>query len=201
MGWLIVLAVLVLLAWLPLGVSARYDSGGPRVRLVAGPVRLQLFPQKKKEAKKKTPKPKPKKQASGAPKTQQPAKGGSFRDFLPLVRLGLDFLGSFRRRLRITRLELCLTLAGDDPCDLAANYGRAWAALGNLWPRLEELFVIKKRRVEVRCDFEASQTLVTAAVDISITLGRLLGLAVGYGLKALSEYMKISNKRKGGAAL
>ena len=41
MGWIIALALLFLLA-LPLGVSARYDSGGVNVRLIAGPVRLTL---------------------------------------------------------------------------------------------------------------------------------------------------------------
>ena len=48
-------------------------------------------------------------------------------------------------------------LGGGDPCDLAINYGKAWAALGNLWSRLEQFFVIKKRDVEIQCDFEASQ--------------------------------------------
>ena len=36
MGWIIALALLFLLAILPLGVSARYDSGGVNVRLRNG---------------------------------------------------------------------------------------------------------------------------------------------------------------------
>ena len=35
MGWLIALGVLVLLALLPLGISARYDASGALVRLIA----------------------------------------------------------------------------------------------------------------------------------------------------------------------
>jgi hypothetical protein len=96
-------------------------------------------------------------------------------------------------------LELKLILAGDDPCDLATNYGRAWAALGNLWPKLEEWFEIRKREVEIECDFTAGETLVIARVDLSITLGRLISLAVVYAVRALKEFLNIKNKRKGGA--
>ena len=108
-------------------------------------------------------------------------------------------LGAFRRKLRVNVLELKLILAGDDPCDLAVNYGKAWAALGNLLPRLERVFVIKKRDLEVECDFTANETLVTARLDLTITLGRLLALGVVYGIRALITFLKIKKKRKGGA--
>jgi hypothetical protein len=103
----------------------------------------------------------------------------------------------FFRKLRIRKLELKLILAGDDPCDLAVNYGKTWAATGSLIPMLEELFVIRKRDVDVSCDFTAEETKVYAAADITILTGRLLGLAVRYGYQALREYLKILNKRKG----
>ena len=133
---------------------------------------------------------------------EKPAKksGGPITDFLPLVQIALDMLGAFRRRLRVNMLELRLVMAADDPCDLAVNYGRAWAAVGNLMPRLERVFVIKKRNIEVECDFETSQTRVMARLDLTITLGRIIATAVVYGIKALIEFLKIKNKRKGGAS-
>ena len=219
MLWWIILAVLVLLAMLPLGVSVRYDEDGVIARVVAGLLRITVFPMKKKEKKpqkpKKEKKPKPappqapaeeapRQETKPEPKKPEPAKapekkGGSVLDFMPLVKLALDLLGDFRRKLRVDVLELKITLAGGDPCDLATNYGRAWAALGNLWPRLEELFVIKKRDVNIQCDFTSDKTLILARLDITITLGRLLWLAVRYGVKAAIEFLKISEKRKGGA--
>lgn len=201
MGWLIALGILVLLAILPLGVSARYNSEGALVRIIAGPFRITVFPMKKRE-KKETPKkkapPKEKKSAAATPAKKKES-GGSLLDFLPLVQIALDFLGDFRRKLRIHRLELKLIMAGDDPCDLATNYGRAWAALGNLWPRLEEWFEIRKRDVEIECDFTASEMLVIARLDLSITIGRLISLVVVYAVRALKEFLNIKNKRKGGA--
>lgn len=229
MGWLITLGILTLLAVLPLGVSVRYDEGGAVVRVIAGPVRITLFPRPKKDKKpKKEKKPKKDKKSKEKPGTEpaqkpaeqpdaaptaatkaEPAKpeqkekpkssGGSITDFLPLVQIALDMLGAFRRRLRLNRLELKLIMAADDPCDLAVNYGRAWAAVGNLMPRLERVFVIQKRDIEVECDFEATQTKIIARLDLTITLGRILATAVVYGVKALVEFLKIKNKRKGGA--
>ena len=210
MGWVIFFAVVLLLAILPLGVFVSYDEDGVLVKIVAGPVKITLFPRPKKE-KKSEKKLKKKTSASPAeqlPKPPQPPKqipekkkGGSWTDFLPLVQVALDFLGSFRRKLRINQLELKLTMAGDDPCDLAVNYGRAWAAVGNLMPQLERLFVIKKRNIAVACDFTASQTLVKFRSEATITLGRLVSLVVVYGIRVFREFWKIKTKRKGGAGV
>ena len=208
MGWYIALGILVLLAILPLGVSVKYDAAGALAKLIAGPVRVTLFPRpkkKKKEDKKeklspKEPAAKQTSQTPAEPKAQtEKEKGGSITDFLPLVKVVLNFLGDFRRKLRVNRLELKLILAGDDPCDLAVNYGRAWAAVGNLMPQLERAFQIRKRDVQVECDFTEADTKVIVRLDLTITLGRLLTLAVVYAVRALREYLKIMNKRKGGA--
>ena len=204
MGWVIFAGVLLLLAILPLGVWICYDEAGPLVRVVAGPLKITVFPVRKKKAaapkKEKAPKPEP----AQKQKEQQPAKkakGGSLTDFLPLVKVALDLLGDFRRKLRVDELYLRLILAASDPCDLAVNYGRAWAAVGNLLPQLERFLVIKKRDVAVECDFTASQTLVTAQLRITITLGRLVTLAAVYGFRGLKEFLKLKKKRKGGATV
>lgn len=202
MGWLIALAVLTILAWLPLGATARYNADGFSLKVIAGPLRIGILPAKPKEEKKEKPKKEKKKQDASVQKKVQPAekqeKGGPITDFLPIVQTVLDLLNAFRKKLRINHLEMKLIMAADDPCDLAVNYGKAWAALGNLMPLLERCFVIKKRDLEVECDFESSQTVIIARVDLTITLGRLLGILVWYGVRALKQFITIQNKRKGG---
>ena len=199
MGWLIALGVLTLLAIMPIGVSFRYDGDGPLVRVLFGAFGVTVYPSGKTKSKKEAPE-KPSKDNKSSMKTAKTPekKGGKIQDFMPLVRTALDFLGDFRRKIRVRRLDLNVILAGGDPCDLGVNYGRAWAALGNLWPQLERLFVIKKRNVEIQCDFEASQTLVTACLEVTITLSRLLALVVIYGLRGIKEFMKLQKLRKGG---
>ena len=203
MGWLVALAVVTVLAVLPLGVSVKYDSGGLVLGVIAGPARITVIPAKKK------PKTENKSEKTPQKKTEKPAKtkktapkeksGGKLTDFLPLVHTVLDFVGDFRRKLRVDRLEMKIIMAGGDPCDLAINYGRAWTALGNLVPLLERCFVIKKRDLEVECDFVSEETLIYARLDLTITLGRVLSLGVRYGIRAIRELLKIMKLRKGGA--
>lgn len=221
MGWLIALGIITLLAVLPLGVSVKYDEDGVLLKLIIGPVKITLFPRPKKDQKpkkkektqekKEEPKPEPAQQPAQEATPQTPDKkpeektekkksGGSVTDFLPLVKTALDMLGAFRRRLRLNVLDLKLIMAADDPCDLAVNYGRAWAAVGNFLPRLEKVFVIKKRNIEVECDFMAAETKIIARLDLTITLGWILATIVVYGVRALIQFLKINKKRKGGAS-
>ncbi|MDY4507534.1 MAG: DUF2953 domain-containing protein [Candidatus Faecousia sp.] len=209
MGVWIAAAIVLILAVLPLGVRVRYNSAGLILRVIAGPLKITVFPGKKKPKKQKVKQKKSKEEQNAEPSAsedkppqppeaqpEQKEKGGSIARFLPFIKLGLKFLGDFRRKLRLDNLYVRLILAGDDPCDLAVNYGRIWAAVGNLMPQLERLFVIKKRDIQVECDFTASETCVVAHLDITITLGRLLALALVYGVRVLIEFL--SMKRKGG---
>lgn len=205
MGWLIFLAILIGLGCVPLGVRLRYDEDGPLAAVLLGRLPIVLYPvpgwlkkltsREKKDGEKKPKKEKPKKEKPPKDTVGEAPQGGSWKKFLPLVRLGLHFLGDFRRKLRVNRLVLRLTLAGDDPCDLAVNYGRAWAAVGNLLAALERAFVIQKRDVEVQCDFLAEETKVVFAMDLTITLGRILGLLVKYGIRAVAILLKMKNQK------
>ena len=206
MGWLIALGVLVLIAIIPAGASIFYDEDGFRAFVIAGPFRIPVFPIKKKEKKEK--KEKPKKEVKKKTRKTSPAKanpkekktkGGSLLDFLPVLDKILDFLSAFRRKLRVPHLELKLILGGGDPSDVAYNYGRGWVVLGNLMPLLDSVLYIKKRDLEVECDFLAEKTTVVARFDISITIGRLLSLLIVQGVPVLYKLLKVLNKRKGGA--
>ena len=214
MGWLVALGILILLGLIPFGVSVIYDEDGVLARVIAGPLKIKVYPLPHKDKKPKKEKPrkekKPKKKTSEkaspanvkkntAEDTTKKKSGGPITDFLPLVSVVLKFLDGFRRKLRINVLDLKLIMAADDPCDLAVNYGKAWAAVGNLMPQLERVFVIQKRNIEVECDFTADKTLVIARVDLSITLGRILGLVFLLIGRAIVELIKILLKRKGGA--
>ena len=216
MGWLIALGIVVVLAILPLGASVIYDKSGPLVRIIAGPLKIQVFPLKKrakqdKPKKEKKQEPEQTEESTSEEQPAEPAKekkkkppkdpdeGGSILDFLPFVELAFNFLGDFRRKLRIGHLKLHLTMAGGDPCNLAINYGRANASMAALIAQLERLFVIKHRDVHINCDFMASETTILARLDISITLGRIISLLVCYAVRAVKTYLSIQKKRKGGA--
>lgn len=211
MGWLIALGILLAIEMIPVGLRVRYNDAGMRLWVLAGPVRINLYPrpQKEKKEKQENAPQKDKKPTTGKKASEQkeaktdpaaaPEKGGRLTDFLPLAQMALEFLGDFRRKLRLDNLYFRLILAGEDPYQVAVSYGRCWAAVGNLLPQLDRLFVIQKRDIEVECDFTASETLVIFHLDLTITIGRLLTTAGKFSVRVLKEYLKIRKKRKGGA--
>ena len=117
------------------------------------------------------------------------------------MRTILDFLEQLRRKVRVKDLELKVILAGDDPCNLAVNYGRAWAALGSLMPQLDRFLSIRKKNVEVECDFVAESTKVYAKVDATLSLARAFSLGARHGIKIIKDILKLKKLRKGGAEL
>lgn len=145
------------------------------------------------------PKEKPLPQPPQAPPKPKEKQGGSLLDFLPFVRLALNLMGDFLfRLLTFNNLYVRLVLAGEDKGNLAIQYGRTWAALGNLLPLLDKRFRIKKRDIQVGCDFEAPETRIVVNADITVALGGVVALAVRYGVRALIEFLKFKKKRKGG---
>lgn len=198
MGWWIVLAVIVGLAFLPLGVGAKYDTDGAFVWLIIGPFRKRLFASNQAKGKKVK---KAKTDTSSQSTAQERNEGGKLSDFMPLMDELLKFLGSLRRKLYVRRLEVRLLMAGDDPCDLAQNYGKACAAVAGLDPQLERFLKIKRKQIQIDCDFLETKSKIWARVEIVITLGRLLTVSCRHGFRGLKAYMKIMNKGKGGAQL
>lgn len=193
MWWLIIVGVVLLILLMPVGIRGRYNDNGGIAWVTVGPFRFLLYPNKRGDkkasevvaefAKKKT------------------VKGGKLSDFYPLFGDIIELLAELRRKLRVKRLVFKVILAGDDPCDLAVNYGKAWTALGNLMPRLEQFLVIRKRDLEVECDFTADKTLIYADIHITISFVRLIGIVLINGTRIMKKYLSIIEKRKGGANL
>lgn len=195
---LVLLVCLLLLGMLPLGICARYDQRGAQAWIITGPFRFPVYPGGERKNKRKSAGAIPQKDGFES-HAQIKKKSGKLTDFLPIVRLVLDFLVDFRSRLRINDLQLKVMLAGGDPCDLSINYGRAWAALGNLMPLLERYFVIKKRNLEIECDYTADSTLINGYIDMTISVGRIFTIGVYHGIKVLHKYLRITNNAKDGA--
>ena len=194
MGWLIALAVLVGIAILPIGIRGVYQETTAGVWVLIGPFKFRLYPAK----------PKAKKKASSQSKKQEKKnskKGGSLSDFYPIARTVLDFLQELHRKVSVKSLEMKVVLAGDDPCNLAVNYGRAWAAVGSLMPQLDRFLSIRKKNIEVECDFLAESTKVYAKVDATLTVARAFSLGARHGIKIIKDILKLKKLRKGGAEL
>lgn len=199
-GWVvfgIVIAVFVLIGCIPVGVDARYMENELSLRLKIGLLKMQVLPAKPKKAAPKKKK-KTAKKAAASQKPEKPKKKASMpkltlSDILALVNLACDTLGDLRRKLRVEVLTLHVVLGGDDPAKAAMQYGGAWAAIGMLNPKLDQLFVIKKRDIQPILDYNEKEMSISAQLALTITIGRALSL----GLKAGARFLKLwINKKK-----
>lgn len=190
---LIVLLVLLVIALLPLGGRVRYDENGLSAALKVGPVSIRLFPPKKdKPPQEKKPKEDKPKQADGHPKRGGPL--ALVKGCLPLVKPALE---GVRKRLSIDLLELRVVWAAADPADAAMGYGAANAALGIIWPLLWQNFKIRKHDVDIGVDFDAVEPTLYAQAQLTMTLFRLLTLALPLLVKFLRVYRAVNAAPEG----
>lgn len=213
MTLLVIFAVLFLIGWIPVGVDARQDGEGLRVKAKIWFFGLQLIPKNSKKKKKKKKKSgKKKKTAESA--EEKPKKKFTLKGNEELIDLGVDSLfelldilsdisSRFERKLRLKELTLHLTVSGKDPAKTAINYGRAWAVIGALTPRLEQHFVIKKRDIQPVLDYNTNEMKLEGCVLLSITVGRifrivmrLLGRSLKLGVGAGLRYLRWKRKSK-----
>lgn len=191
MGWLIALAIILLIVFLPVGLKLRYDEDGFVLRLMAGPVRYRLIPERDKNGNSKK-----QKDSQEKIKNKKAKLGGSLKNFISFAKSLLVFLNELRRKVRIRNLKMDLVFGGSDPYDVAMQYGRGWAVLGGALPLAEEIFEIRKRDLRIDCDFDADETTITVSAAITMSLWRLVYILIRYGYDALKKYqnLKISEK-------
>lgn len=185
--WIVLLVVLLLLAGLSLvrvGGEVAYGKAGLSVRILAGPLRIRLYPFPKRRGRRAG------KRRKASPPAPKPAETDKkpVRDTLRQLRAVLPVVaraaGALRRKIRIDRLSLSLTAAAPDPALAAMAYGGAWGLVGMLLPILEQGFDVRERDVRVTVDYQRStpRAEVQAAATMTVGQGALFALKVGLEL-------------------
>lgn len=201
MTWLIVLGCILLAVWLigriRIGAAVAYSEEGLSVSLKAGPKNLQVLPA---QPKKKEQKPaKAKKEKKGSVEAESRKTQRSTRDTVSLTLKFLPLLGEaagrFRRKIRVDRLKLYVIWGGEDPAAAAKGYGAGHAAMGILWPVVEQNFNVKEHDLRVDVDFERKKPELIADARVSITIGQCFSLGLNLGLKALKIYLGIRREQ------
>ena len=195
---ILILAAFWLLGQIRLGVGAEYRAEGLRVWLRAAAWQIPVYPLKKKS--------KPAKPAH-PPKEKEPKDSGpepSFREqvggaldyaqaLLPIL---LEAAGQFRRKIRVDKLRLKVTVGADDPADAAMRYGQANGALGVLWGTLNETFDLRDGKAVAQVDFDAREITVYALASLSLKVGQMVWLGLYFGCRALRTFLRVRSRRK-----
>ena len=168
----LILAALLLLGQIRFGAQVLYSSAGVKLKLKIGPVKITLLPQKEKKRPEKKPK-KPKKAAEGPPLGPE--------EIIALVKqalpVALEAAGRLKRKIRLDRLYLDVAVGGEDPAAAATAYGGLNAAIGMIWPLVEQNLHVKDRRIRTRADFLETRTRVDLDAAATLTVGQALALA------------------------
>lgn len=171
----LILAALLLLGQIRFGAQVLYSSAGVKLKLKIGPVKITLLPQKEKKRPEKKPKKpkKPKKAAEGPPLGPE--------EIIALVKqalpVALEAAGRLKRKIRVDRLYLDVAVGGEDPAAAATAYGGLNAAIGMIWPLVEQNLHVKDRRIRTRADFLETRTRVDLDAAATLTVGQAVALA------------------------
>ena len=194
---IIILAVLTVIAWIPIKCCASY-LGTAQVDIKVGPIRFAVYPGKKK--KKNAPKVKIEK-AEKKPKQETPAQEkksfslDNAAQYMPLAQTALQTVGRLFRSIAV-RVKLHVTYGAEDPADAAVHYGQARAIIGTITPILEKTFHIKKRDMQAVFDPEETGFSIETNIQARLFVWQIITIAVHAGVKLLFQFLKI---RKGGA--
>lgn len=192
----IVVLALVLLSLIRVGVWAEYAQKTFTLRLLAGPVRVTLFPRKARQ-----PKPaKTKKAEGGREKKSKPPKqpmtaGEIFALVRQLLPVAADAAGQLRRKIRIDEFFLDVAAASADPAKAAIHYGELNGAVGMFWPLVEQNFKVKEWRIRTNVDFTTEHPTVYFRLAATLTIGQLLAL----GIQVASRALPILSQEKRGS--
>ena len=204
---MILLALILLIFFVPYGVDAAYEEGTAVVRIAAGPFRYTLYPKKpqtekqKIKAQKKQQKKEAKKKAAEAkkPAEEQPEKPGAknetikLREKLPMdfdhlmmyLKLASHAIRRFFKSFAIDLFKLHYTVAGFDPYNTAMQYGCVCSAVEALPEFTGEIIHVRKNDVRIATDFTADKPVIAVRIVFTVQLFKLVHMAVAF----LTEYL------------
>ncbi|WP_294548770.1 DUF2953 domain-containing protein [uncultured Pseudoflavonifractor sp.] len=181
-------AALVLLSLIPVGGTVEYSRSGTLVHLRAGPLCIRVYPPKPKHKSKAEETRAEKRRKKGTKPTEEqpaPRPGGQLSTLKAMLPLVADAAGQLRRKVRVDKLLLDVTAAAPDPAMAALAFGGVNAAIGMIWPLLENNFNIGERRVRTKVDFKLSEPEAYLYGAFSMRLGQAVVLALTLGIKFL----------------
>ena len=178
-------AALVLLSLVRVGGTVEYSRSGVLIRLRAGPLRIRVYPPRPKKADGQEKPKRVKKKPKPEEEQPEPKPGGQLGPLKAVLPVVADAAGQLRRKVRVDRLLLDVTAAASDPAAAALAFGGVNAAIGMIWPLLENNFNIGDRRIRTRVDFSLTEPEAYLYGSFSLRLGQAAALALRLWVKFL----------------
>lgn len=194
----IILLALILLSLVKVGVYVVWDHGKLALRIVAGPFRIALPKIKTEKQLKKAAPPKATKSKAETVKSKKKPSAGKLWLQTAIVHWQdlLALIGKAIQTPVLDRLILHLTVGGEDAAACALNYGRTCAAVGGVLPVLENTFRIRRRDIQIQCDYAQHGLDCFAQAELTVRIYEMLALAAASLKLLLQLYQEIKMKQK-----
>ena len=173
--FLSVIGILTLFLIMPVGLVPEYSKTGFSCYL-----KILFF--KLKLGKKKS--------GTETQKTEKEKQGGDFKTFKAFAEPIFKTAGKLIRFLCVNKLTLNLTLAAEDAFSTAMLYGSTAAAVGVIFPLLNNNINIRKQYISINADFNSAKSVLYLYSDISIRIWQILVLAVYFIYKYIRKLYK-----------
>lgn len=179
----IIVLIFLLIGFLRFGAIVTFGDG-LRAQLRVGPVKLTVYPRRKKAKKKKKaeakePKPEKEKKPKKAGKAHTFPKP-TLEDIMDLIETAFRALGAMLRRtcrrVRIDPLELTVVFGGWDPANVAEAFGAANTILYAVMPKAEETFYIPDPSIHLRIDYTQEWPSAKGAFGVSLRVCDLFAI-------------------------
>jgi hypothetical protein len=221
---IILLALILLIFFVPYGIDAAYENGQPRLCVRAGPFSIRLYPKKPKTEKQleKERRKKEKKAAKDAakkeerekkePEAEEETQAGDetikvkkqrqldLDTILALLEMGVKAIRRFFRSFTVNYFKLHCTMAGSDPYNTAMGYGYLCSAVEGLRGLSEDRITLQRRDIALDADFTSEKPIVDVRIIITLQLFKIVHLAAAFGVEYLIWTIKNRREKKAAAA-
>lgn len=185
---IIILALLVLLALLPLGVNASYD-GAFRLSALIWFYPVRLYPPKDK------PEPEPQEsETEEKPKRSLPR--FTAKEWRELIKTAYRALRRFKHGVYFNNIMLHCMVSANDPYDAVMRYNAVNGFVGGMMPIFESDFKVRHRDVIIDLDTDSGISSIKFDVRANVRLGTIIAVAIAAGVKILKILIKNKLHRK-----
>ncbi len=223
---IILLALILLVFFVPYGIDVSFEECVLRVKVAAGPIRIQLFPRKPKtkhqlererhkkekkekkaaakkaqEEKKKAEKPAEQKEETSADETVKVKKERrlDFETLMALLEMALHALRRLFRSFSVDYFKLHCVVAGGDPYNTAMVYGYLCSAVEALPGIGGEGLAVFRRDISVTPDFMADKPEIAVRIVITLQLFKIVHLAVAFIVEFIAWKLRVRREKKAAA--
>jgi len=200
----IIILLLVIINLTSVGVDVSYDEGF-KLSAKLNWHKIQLIPpsgkkKPKKPKKEKPDKPQPEEEKKEEPKEEKPSKLKSLNitldDILTLIRIVLNLIGSFKRKIKINNFKFWFVSSDKDPYFTIQVYNIVNDLLSVFCAATEYTNKVSKSDIRTATDFNVGKPYLLFDLSFSIRIGQVVSVGFHAGIAVLKLLLKKKKENK-----